>query len=137
MNGYQIVEEARTWIDTPFRHQGRLRGVGSDCVGVILGVGKALGLLDFQLSNYGRLPDGMLMHRIMCEHLDKVSIESMQFGDIILFKFDSDPQHVGFYTDVGILHSYADVKKCVETSLDDVWKSRIVDVFRFKGVTGD
>lgn len=137
MIGIQIVEEARTWLDTPFRHQGRLKGKGSDCVGVVLGVGKSLKLLDYELSNYGRLPDGMLMYKIMCEQLVKVSVDTMQYGDIILFKFHSEPQHVGFYTDIGILHSYADVKKCVETSLDDVWRSRIVDVFRFKGVNSD
>lgn len=137
MIGKYIVAEARTWLDTPFKHQGRLKGVGSDCVGIILGVGKSLNLLDYQLSNYGKLPDGMLMYKIMKEQLDEVSLDDIQLGDIILFKFHSEPQHVGFYTDIGILHSYADVKKCVETSMDDTWKSRVVSVFRFRGVTSD
>lgn len=137
MNGQQIVDEARTWLGTPFKHQGRLKGVGSDCIGIVLEVGKSLGLIDLEVSGYGRSPDGILMQKTMDSYLDKVSFNTIQPGDILLMKFETLPQHVAFYTDIGILHSYQHVRKCIETSLDETWKNRIVAVYRFKGANSD
>ena len=39
-----VVREAKTWLGTPFHHQGRLKGVGVDCAGVIVCVAKELKL---------------------------------------------------------------------------------------------
>lgn len=36
------VQEARLWIDTPYRHQASLKGAGADCLGLIRGVWRAL-----------------------------------------------------------------------------------------------
>src|SRR6185437_17129428 len=33
-----IVAEARAWIGTPYRHQGSLKGIGCDCLGLVRGV---------------------------------------------------------------------------------------------------
>ena len=41
-----IVAEARTWLGVPWRHQGWRRTTGCDCVGLVRGVGHALGLID-------------------------------------------------------------------------------------------
>ena len=38
----RIIAEARAWIGTPYRHQGSLRGVGCDCLGLIRGVWRAV-----------------------------------------------------------------------------------------------
>jgi NlpC/P60 family putative phage cell wall peptidase len=38
MNGTAIVAAARSWIGTPYRHQGSLKGVGCDCLGLLRGV---------------------------------------------------------------------------------------------------
>ena len=33
-----VVKEARTWIGTPFVHQGRTKGLACDCLGLMIGV---------------------------------------------------------------------------------------------------
>jgi NlpC/P60 family putative phage cell wall peptidase len=33
-----VVQAARLWIGTPYRHQASLKGAGCDCLGLILGV---------------------------------------------------------------------------------------------------
>ena len=38
----RIVAEARSWIGTPYHHQYALRGVGTDCLGLLRGVWVAL-----------------------------------------------------------------------------------------------
>jgi hypothetical protein len=42
-----VVTEARTWLSTPFVHQGWTKGVACDCIGLIKGVGVELGLFDY------------------------------------------------------------------------------------------
>jgi NlpC/P60 family putative phage cell wall peptidase len=37
-----ILEEARSWIGTPYQHQASLKGVGCDCIGLVRGVWRAV-----------------------------------------------------------------------------------------------
>jgi len=37
-----IVDEARKWIGTPYRHQASVVEVGADCLGVVRGVWRGL-----------------------------------------------------------------------------------------------
>jgi cell wall-associated NlpC family hydrolase len=53
----EIVAAARSWLGTPWRHQGRLKGIAVDCGGLIIGVGRELRLLDFGTRAYGRIPN--------------------------------------------------------------------------------
>ena len=50
MSREHIVEAARDWIGTPYRHQASKKGVGADCLGLlrggwrdVIGVGHSLG----------------------------------------------------------------------------------------------
>ncbi|MFD1381487.1 C40 family peptidase [Fodinicurvata halophila] len=52
-----VVAEARGWLGTPFRHGGRCRGAGVDCIGLAIGVAKALGLPHADAAGYPRRPD--------------------------------------------------------------------------------
>jgi len=130
----QIVDEARTWLGTPFHHQGRLKGVGADCAGVVDGVARAFGFSGNIPANYGRQPDRNIMKRVLDEHMDPIPVAEATIADVLWFAFDGDPQHVGIVTDIGILHSYAQVGKCVEHSLDDTWRDRIRGAWRFRGI---
>lgn len=134
ITGSDIVAAARSWLYTPFHHQGRLKGVGVDCLGVILGVAHELKITDFDVKGYGRIPSGKQIEEGLALHCNRVHISEMRNGDIILFRFDKEPQHLAFKTDVGILHSYQSVGECVETSMDESWQRRLVSVWRFKGL---
>ena len=128
----QVVLEARTWLGTPFHHQGRLKNVGVDCIGIIICVANDLKLSDFKTTSYTRQPNGDMLRALLAQELIEIPIEEIQPADIALFRFENEPQHVGFITDIGLLHSYMQVKKCIETSLDEIWKSRMVSAFKFK-----
>ena len=130
----ELIAEARTWLGTPFHHQGRVKGVGADCVGIIIGSANALGLANYKSMNYPHLPSMALLETTLGEQLDKISVADIRFGDVLLFAFDREPQHVGFYTDIGILHSYGVVRKCIETSLDATWRGRIRGAYRFRNL---
>jgi len=42
----EIVRLSRAYIDTPFHHAARLPGVGLDCVGLLVCVARAVGIVD-------------------------------------------------------------------------------------------
>lgn len=130
-----ILAEARTFIGTPFHHQGRVKGAGVDCAGVVIGTADALGLLtDFEDKPYAKSPSADQLRTTLKNYLIEIPISEAKAGDVLLFAFDREPQHVAFLTDIGILHAYAQVRKCVEHSLDAVWKSRVRGAYRFKGI---
>jgi NlpC/P60 family putative phage cell wall peptidase len=37
-----ILEEARSWIGTPYHHQASAKGIGCDCVGLVRGIWREL-----------------------------------------------------------------------------------------------
>jgi NlpC/P60 family putative phage cell wall peptidase len=131
----EIVREARSYLGTPFRHQGRLRGVGVDCVGLVVGVGGALGLLDHDNATYPRQPDGETLLAELRGHLDEVPLADASLGDVLVFWFLRRrrwPQHVGIASACGIIHTHAHVGRVVEHGLDGAWRARLCHAFRFR-----
>lgn len=37
-----VLTEARSWIGTPYRHQASMKGAGTDCLGLVRGIWRAL-----------------------------------------------------------------------------------------------
>lgn len=139
-----IVAHARGWLGTPFHHQARLRGVGCDCLGLIVGVVNELELKDAQGTplaaydevTYSREPDGAYLTEKLVGLLDEVPVADMQAGDLSLFKVRDNPQHLAILTDyegsIGMIHCFAQARRVVEHRLDDDWKSRLLKVFRWQ-----
>jgi len=133
MKPQDVIDEARSWVGTPFRHQGRVKGLGVDCIGVIAMVGKALGLTDYDKTDYGRQPYKGLLKKGIEPHLEQV--QEIHPGYILLMKFADEPQHVAIYTENNtIIHSYQKVNKCTEHRFANSWKNMVVGIYRFKGV---
>lgn len=129
-----IIAEARTWVGTPFHHQGRLKGVGVDCAGVIVGVAHALGLSDYDRHDYGREPYCGMLRSTLDEHMHRVQGDPLP-GDVLLMAFDREEQHLAILTDQNtIIHAYEHVGRCVEHRYADVWRARTRGVYRYKGV---
>jgi NlpC/P60 family putative phage cell wall peptidase len=137
-----IVVQARTWLGTPFHHQARLKRVGCDCLGLIIGVVDELDLKDkhgeplaaYDEITYSKEPDGAYLTQKIAALLDEVPIENAQAGDLALFNMAGNPQHLAILTDyenaLGTIHCYAQARRVVEHRLDDDWKNRLVKVFR-------
>jgi NlpC/P60 family putative phage cell wall peptidase len=135
-----VMATARSWLGTPWIHQGRLKGVGVDCGGLIIGVGKELGLLDFDTSAYGRIPDGQRLRALCDEHLTAKPVADIVPGDVLLMRFTRHPQHLAIAGDRGdpfsLIHAYADAGRCVEHGADQKWRRRIVAAYSFKSGPG-
>ncbi len=139
-----IVAHARGWLGTPFHHQARLRGVGCDCLGLIVGVVNELELKDAQGTplaaydevTYSREPDGAYLIEKLVGLLDEVPVVDMRAGDLALFRVRENPQHLAILTDyegaIGMIHCFAQARRVVEHRLDDDWKFRLLKVFRWQ-----
>lgn len=132
----EVAAAARGYVGTPFHHQGRLKGVGIDCAGLVVGVAHELGLSAFDYTEYAHRPHASLLERLLDANMDRVS--AWGAGDVLLLAFDGDPQHLAVVTELaagpGIVHAYAPMRRCVEHRLDGVWRARIRGAFRFRGV---
>lgn len=138
-----VIAAARGWLDTPFRHQGRVRGRGCDCLGLLVGVAKETGLTDrrgaplweYDRHAYGHRPHGELLSQRLGAALIPISSCDLMPADIALFTFDHNPQHLGLITDCSagdksLIHAYLPAKKVCETRMDAAWHARLTACFR-------
>jgi cell wall-associated NlpC family hydrolase len=138
----QVVEAARGWIGTPFHHQARLKGVGVDCAGLVIGVARELGLVapEFDVGGYPRQPDGVSLLAWCDQYMTRITQAEMQPGDVIAVAFDVDPQHLGIVGDyrhggLSIIHSLGvTAKRVIETRLMLTSAMRFVAAYRLPGV---
>jgi cell wall-associated NlpC family hydrolase len=129
-----IVRIARTWLGTPFHHQGRVKGAGVDCAGLVIGVASELGLSAFDTSGYGRRPDTREMENICHAQMMPIALDDVRPGDVYLIEIDRQPQHLAFATDIGLLHAYAPARRVVEHRIDQDWADRLIAAFALPGV---
>lgn len=136
--GDRVVREALTWVGTPYRHQGRTKAVGCDCLGLLLGVWAEL---------YGRLPElpgayapdwaeatgAERFLEAAQRHCRQKPAAELAGGDLILFRWRRHlpAKHAGIL--VGpqrFVHAYQG-SSVVVSALVPQWRRRVAGVFRF------
>ncbi len=128
----EVINYARTLIGTPYHHQGRLPGVGLDCIGLMVMLAKFIGLPPNDETGYGRIPDGQSIHRGLTRDMVTIRPVEVQPGDVLTFwiRRPGLVQHVGLATDVGLIHTWTDVHKVAEHSMDARWQKHLAGCFK-------
>jgi NlpC/P60 family putative phage cell wall peptidase len=142
--GTAVVAEAVTWKGTPYQHQASVKNVAADCIGFVAGVARNLGMpeaFDYfaapDLRGYGRQPDPDKLRAAADKYMRRIEIPSAQMGDVLVLRFHHDPMHFALVTRLDplyIIHSVQLRGGVVEHRVDNVWRSRIMRAYRFKGV---
>lgn len=121
-----ILEEARSWIGTPFHHRARVKGVGVDCAQLVIAVYASVGLIeDFQPADY---PPDWHLHRSEERFLNYVvdrarQVESPEPGDLMLMQFGRCYSHGAILVDrATCIHAF--VGRGVELGDLAEWRSR-------------
>lgn len=138
VNGAVIVVVARSWLGTRFHHQGRLKGVGVDCAGLVIGVAHELGLSDYDWRDYPPQPDGEQLQAACDAQMTSIATQAIAPGDVLLMRFmphSPHPQHLAIVGDhpaggLSIIHAWAPARKVVEVRFDDDWRRKIVAAYR-------
>lgn len=135
----EIITAARTWLGTPYHHQGRVKGVGVDCIGIIVGVAADLGF-NIDKDTYRAYPrqpprGKSMLHEFAAVCGDPINeIKDLKIGDLAIFwmsETSKRAQHCGIISDIGMIHCYSTVGKVVEHPLDMFWYQRFMCGFKF------
>jgi NlpC/P60 family putative phage cell wall peptidase len=143
-----VVAEARSWIDTPYRHQASLKGVGCDCGGLIRGVGEAAGVLSIdplvwkRVGNYGRMPNPNRVRETLELFLTEIDAAAAGEGDIVWLAWREElPMHLALLASgpngPTLIHALADVGpqgRVVEHGFVAEWPGRADSWWRYPGV---
>lgn len=139
----EVIGVARSMVNTPWRHQGRLPGpsesAGVDCVGLVVCTGWGLGLTTFDTTDYSRHADWGKFLGYFRQECDEIPLSKMGPGDIICLRDKQYPCHcaiVGQYPDgaLSLIHAFATRRKVVEERFTEEWMKLRVAAFRFRGV---
>jgi cell wall-associated NlpC family hydrolase len=141
-----IIKELRTWIGTPWRHQGRTKGVGCDCLGVVVAAARAVGPLPTDIPRgYHRLPYKNLLQETLDRFLDRVEPEDIRIADVVLMtqRGHTMGAHTGVLTPwrhegegapFGILHAMLETRAVSEHAFDPA-RMHVVGYYRFRDLT--
>ncbi|MEM6676981.1 MAG: NlpC/P60 family protein [Pseudomonadota bacterium] len=141
-----VLDAARGWLGTPYRHQASLKGVGADCLGLLRGVWRevmgtepeAPGPYTPHWAETGRRER---MLEAASRHLEPIAAEAALPGDVLIFRVRPRglAKHLGILSatplaEGRLIHAYSGHAVC-ETALGPFWIRRIAGAFRFP--TGD
>ncbi len=133
-----VLVQARLWIGTPFHHQASARGIGTDCLGLIRGIWRAL---------YGAEPESVPAYApdwaeatgretlldAARRSLVEIPRAKARPGDVLLFRLkqNAPARHCGILSEGGrMIHAWSGYA-VAEVPLDPPWQSRLSHAFRF------
>jgi cell wall-associated NlpC family hydrolase len=126
----EIVEAARSFVGTPYRHQGHTKR-GLDCIGLIIVVAEKFGFDTTIPRGYSAQPQARQVLMGADKALWKPEDQSkIRPGDVAVFWgwMAAEPQH---FTIIGetnshltVIHAYSKFMKVVEQGWNPVWANR-------------
>lgn len=141
---HPLVEAARKYLGTKFRHLGRSEK-RVDCAGLGWLAYRDCGVVLPDLRHYGREPFRGHLMQALRDALGEPIAEGpavrevdLQPGDVGVFRFREEPHHVALIGDapyagaLTLIHadSSPNSQCVVEHRLDDWWRERLLAVFR-------
>jgi NlpC/P60 family putative phage cell wall peptidase len=136
-----LVAEARSWIGTPYRHQGSLKGVGCDCLGLVRGVwrhciGREPERPPPYAPDWAEATGAETLIQAATRHLAPVAPEAIRGGDVLLFRWRDGyvAKHAAIASgDATMIHAHDGAAVC-EVALSPWWRRRLAAAFRFPGI---
>jgi NlpC/P60 family putative phage cell wall peptidase len=134
----QVVAEARQWIGTPYLHQGSLKDIGCDCLGLIRGVWRAvLGEEPERAPPYS--PDwaealrAETLAQAAARHLTPIGCNEFLPGDVLLFRWRAHlpAKHAAIVTAPELMVHAHDGAAVTEVAIAPWWRRRLAFAFRF------
>lgn len=93
-----LCAEASTWVGTPYHHLQHAKGLGADCIGLIIGIAKAVGILashwqpwTYSAEWHVHNSEELLRGGVLQYGCTPVAVP--QHGDILLFRFAHAAAH--------------------------------------------
>ena len=134
----QIVEAARDWVGTPYRHQASKKGVGTDCLGLLRGVWRELIGVEPEIvppysPDWAEALGQETLLQPARRHMIEIAPGDAVAGDVLIFRMGlgHPAKHCAIVSERGrIIHAYWGRSVC-ETRLVPWWTRRIAAAFSF------
>ena len=138
-----IVAAARGWIGTPYRHQGALKGVGCDCLGLILGVWREVqpsrsalrpdkfGAIPPYTPDWAEANGRETLAEGFRAHLMEIDPGEADAGDVVLFRWRKHlpAKHAAIMTVRDRMVHSQQHAAVTEVPLSDWWRRRMAYAF--------
>ena len=132
-----LIDEARTWIGTPYLDQARVKGCGVDCANLIAAVAEANGMAPVVLepySNQWHLHNSEEKMINIIKSYGCVEVVDLTPGTLITFQFGQVSGHIGIMvSETTFVHADRTAGKVTEVSLNGAWLRRLSGKFRLPG----
>ena len=134
----EVLAEALGWVGTPYRHQGARKGVGCDCLGLVLGVWRAVYGVEPEAAgpyaaDWAEAGAGEPLLEAARRHCVEKPLGQMAPGDLLLFRWRAHlpAKHAGIFAGGGrFVHAY-EGSAVTLSALVPQWHRRIAGVFAF------
>lgn len=139
-----VLDEARRWLGTPYRHQASRRGVGCDCLGLIRGIWRALygeepEALPAYTPDWGEAGGAEHILDAAARHFTPMEAGQALPGDMLVFRWrrGNVAKHLGILSAPNrFIHAW-EKAGVVETGLVPSWALRVAATFRFPELPGN
>lgn len=133
-----IVEAARLWIGTPYHHQASVRGVGTDCLGLVRGVWRDVYGADAEMPpaysrDWAEAGGEETMLAAASRHLERIEAPELAPGDVVVFRLRAGvvAKHAAIVASaLTMIHAMEGTPVC-EVSFSHWWRRRVAGAFRF------
>lgn len=141
MTSDDIVSTALLAKGTPFKHQGRVLGLGMDCAGLFVFICHTLEIPCLDATGYPRTPFGGELERQLDDQpvLRRIDVGDAEKGDILVMRMTKQPQHIAIHAgdESGypcVIHASEMHGGVVHHRIDELWRARVVRAYRFEGL---
>ncbi len=136
-----IVAEAQRWIGTPYHHQASLCGIGTDCLGLVRGVWRALyGTEAEAVPAYARdwaeATGRESMLAAARRHMIERDRTAAAPGDVLVFRYRAYAvaKHVAILSGPATMIHAIEGRAVTEVPFGAWWRRHLVAVFSFPGI---
>jgi len=137
----KIVSVARSWLGTPYHHQASVKGIGTDCLGLVRGVYRELYGEEAETPpayspDWAEASGMETMLKAARRHLEKQSLESLSPGDVIIFRLRPSmvAKHAAIVSNPQKMIHAIEGAPVSEVVMSSWWQRHIAGVFSFPGV---
>lgn len=132
MTRSDVANYAMSLIGTPFVLQGRLPGVGLDCVGVVVSIMKHFGIPCEDYVKYRLVPEPGQLYYYLGRQLETTI--TCQTGDIVFLSIKRTyADHVAIFNGFDFIHA-CNIAKRVTITPHCLFGSKILSTYQFPGV---
>jgi len=143
----EVIADAHEWLNapTPYVHQARLKGVGTDCIGIVGGIARDRGHPDGiawerdpEAHTYGKTPEPRKLVTLANKYLEPIRVLDVELADVVMIRVEKDPQHFAIVVEVApvpyLIHASNMTGRVIKTRLDEHWRKRVLRAYRYRGI---